>query len=257
MICPIRVGDFIQPFGRPPDGAEGGKPSRPPTIGILAGMGARSTAPFIDLVVTECQRQYGAYYEDDYPHMMVYSLPTPLRLDQPPDHSAMSASVRAGLKRLADTGADFVSMPCNTVHIYFDELRDAIGVPLLNMIDLAIEAVPAESRMVAPLATSFTMDSGLYQRGLRDLGLEVFEDGQITARVHEILTAVRQSPDQQPARKLWAELLRELQTRGVDTVLLACTDLNPARSSAEPDLCIVDATQRLAEATVASWRRLQ
>lgn len=32
-------------------------------IGILAGMGPRSTAPFIDLVVNECQLQYGAKYD--------------------------------------------------------------------------------------------------------------------------------------------------------------------------------------------------
>jgi aspartate/glutamate racemase len=31
-----------------------------PTIGILAGMGPRSTGPFLDLVVTACQKMYGA-----------------------------------------------------------------------------------------------------------------------------------------------------------------------------------------------------
>jgi aspartate/glutamate racemase len=31
-----------------------------PIIGILAGMGPRSTGPFLDLIVDECQRQYGA-----------------------------------------------------------------------------------------------------------------------------------------------------------------------------------------------------
>jgi len=29
------------------------------TIGILAGMGPHSTAPFIDLIITQCQIQYG------------------------------------------------------------------------------------------------------------------------------------------------------------------------------------------------------
>jgi len=32
----------------------------PRLIGILAGMGPRSTAPFVDMLVDECQRQYGA-----------------------------------------------------------------------------------------------------------------------------------------------------------------------------------------------------
>ena len=46
-------------------------------IGILAGMGPRSTAPFVDLVLDECQRQYGARHDVEFPRMMTYSLPVP------------------------------------------------------------------------------------------------------------------------------------------------------------------------------------
>jgi protein-disulfide isomerase len=38
-----------------------------PSIGILAGMGLHSTGPFIDMVVSECQRQYGARDDIDFP----------------------------------------------------------------------------------------------------------------------------------------------------------------------------------------------
>ena len=51
-------------------------------IGILAGMGPRSTAPFVDLVVTECQRLYGAKYDDEFPAMWIYALPSPFRPDR-------------------------------------------------------------------------------------------------------------------------------------------------------------------------------
>lgn len=227
------------------------------TIGILAGMGARSTAPFIDLVVTQCQRQYGARYDEEYPPMMVYALPTPLRLDRPLDHVVMRACIRTGLVRLASTDVGFVAMPCNTAHIYYDELAEAIRAPLLNMIDLAIDAVPEDARRVAPLATTFTMDSGLYQSRLGDRGVEVVEDPQIQTRVGEVLRAVKESPDPLPGQRLWVELLSHLQDHDVDTVLLACTDLNPARSSAEPDVRIVDATEQLAVATVRQWRGLE
>ncbi len=42
-----------------------------PLIGILAGMGPRSTAPFVDLLVSECPRQYGAHEDVDYPRVAV------------------------------------------------------------------------------------------------------------------------------------------------------------------------------------------
>ena len=59
-------------------------------IGILAGMGPRSTAPFLDLVIDECQLQYGAKYDEEFPHMMVYSLPTPFYIDRPINHDTNS-----------------------------------------------------------------------------------------------------------------------------------------------------------------------
>ena len=71
------------------------------TIGILAGMGPRSTAPFVDMVVTECQKQYGARNVEDFPHMLIYSLPAPLYADRPVDHQRAEEIIRQGLQRLA------------------------------------------------------------------------------------------------------------------------------------------------------------
>jgi len=93
------------------------------TIGILGGMGAKATAPFVDLVVDQCQALYGASYDNDYPHMMIYSLPTPMYLDRPLDHELVSATVLAGLRRLESTGVDFIAMPCNTAHQYHERLQ--------------------------------------------------------------------------------------------------------------------------------------
>ena len=58
-------------------------------IGILAGMGPKSTGPFVDTVVAECQTIYGAKHDMDFPHMMIYSCPTPFYMDRPIDHEAM------------------------------------------------------------------------------------------------------------------------------------------------------------------------
>ena len=52
-------------------------------IGILAGMGPKSTGPFVDKVVDECQKIYGAIHDMDFPHMMIYSCPTPFYIKWP------------------------------------------------------------------------------------------------------------------------------------------------------------------------------
>jgi aspartate racemase len=93
-----------------------------PQIGILAGMGLRSTAPFVDMLVSERQRQYGAQHDIDFPPMMIYSLPTPFYLDRPLDHYAMQQIISAGLRHLAATGVAFIAMACNSAHIYYRRL---------------------------------------------------------------------------------------------------------------------------------------
>src|SRR5689334_7871149 len=91
-------------------------------IGVLAGMGPRSTAPFVDMLLDECQRQYGAQYDIEFPPMMIYSLPTPFYIDRPVDHVALETAVADGLRKLEDAGVAFVAMPCNSAHIYFGRL---------------------------------------------------------------------------------------------------------------------------------------
>ena len=66
-------------------------------IGILAGMGPRSTAPFIDSVVDQCQEIYGASLDEEFPKMMILSLPTPFFVDRPIDHKEMKRTIIGGL----------------------------------------------------------------------------------------------------------------------------------------------------------------
>ena len=94
-------------------------------------MGPRSTAPFVDMVIDECDRQYAPRAMGEFPHMIVYSLPAPFRLEAM-DHEAVQGAIIAGLQRLESFGVDFIAMPCNTAHLYFPRLRDSVSVPLLS-----------------------------------------------------------------------------------------------------------------------------
>ena len=146
-----------------------------PTIGILAGMGPRSTAPFLDLLVTACQEMYGARHDIDFPKMLICSQPAPFYQDRPIDHSALEAATLEGLKQLEYAGADFLAIACNTVHIYYPRLASAVSVPLLNIVELAVQAVPALTEMVGLVAARPTIDAGIFQEALRNAGHKVID----------------------------------------------------------------------------------
>jgi aspartate racemase len=226
---------------------------QPNLIGVLAGMGPRSTAPFIDMLVDECQRQYGARYDIDFPPMLIYSLPTPFFVDRPIDHAALEAAVGAGLRKLEESGVAFIATPCNSAHIYFEQLASKLGVPLLNIVDEALGALPLASRVVALLATSPTVESRLYQDAIERAGARVLAGEAWQTRVDALILAIKSSADRAEACALWRDLIGGLEAAGADTLLLACTDLNAVSATADTRLSLVDATRCLAQATIRTW----
>lgn len=226
-------------------------------IGILAGMGPRSTAPFVDMLVDACQRQYGARYDIDFPPMLIYALPTPFYIDRPIDHAALAAIITAGLRKLEDADVAFVALPCNSAHIYFEQLAASIHVPLLNMIDVTLGALPNAANTVALLATRPTVEARMYQDAIERAGKRVLAGEAWQARVDTLILAIKSASDRELARELWRDLVADLHSAGADTLLLACTDLNAVSASVDTPMALIDATRCLAEATIAQWLRIE
>lgn len=224
----------------------------PKTIGILAGMGPYSTAPFVQMVVEECVRQYAPAHEEEFPHMLIYSLPAPFRFDDSVDHDALQAVICAGLHRLEAANVDFIAMPCNTAHMYYDALAACIDIPLLNMIDIAVEKALPLSGKVTIIGTNFTLNAQLYQSRLAETGAILVQQWQPEAdRLIESIHAA------DPASGLlWQAFSAQLTTAEVETAFIACTDLNVVSDSIDTPFVRVDATLALAEATVKHWLAL-
>lgn len=227
-----------------------------PTIGILAGMGPRSTGPFLDLVVTACQEIYGARHDIDFPKMLICSQPAPFYEDRPIDHAALEAATLSGLKHLESAGVDFLAIACNTVHIYYPRLAASVSVPLLNIVELAVQAVPASAGSVALVAARPTAKSNLFQGALRAAGHQVVELGW-QDQIDALLTAVRETTDPLVFRRLWAPVFEKAQAAGVGAVLVACLDLSGVVRHAETELPVVDAADCLARAVVRQWLSLR
>ncbi len=172
-------------------------------IGILAGMGPKSTGPFVDTVVAECQTIYGAKHDMDFPHMMIYSCPTPFYMDRPIDHAAMKKAIIEGAQKLESTGVDFIAMPCNTAHLYFEELQRSITIPILNIVDETLKAIPENTKRVALLATEATVQAGIYQDGITKRNIEYIHNEQWQEMINQIITCIK-GGEIEEAHKLWS-----------------------------------------------------
>ena len=215
-------------------------------IGILAGMGPKSTGPFIDTVVAECQTIYGAKHDMDFPHMMIYSCPTPFYMDRPIDHEAMKKAIIDGAQKLESTGVEFLAMPCNTAHLYFEELQRSLSVPILNIVDETLQAIPENTKRVALLATEATVQAGIYQDGIIKRNIEYIHHEKWQESINQIISCIKGGKIEK-AHELWNALVLQLRDE-VDTAIIACTDLNVVASED-----FVDSAQCLAKAVVKMY----
>jgi aspartate racemase len=211
------------------------------TLGILAGMGPTSTAPFVDLVVQACREQLGAREDAEFPPMMIRSHPVPFFADRPNDLGAIRQRVGEGLAILARSGAEVLAIACNTAHIHHAELAAGSSVPLLDMVSLAVADLPLDARRVALLAARPTVASGIYQRALAGRQIVAVDQTEVDA----LLTAVRTGGR-----------LPRIAIESADVVLVACLDLSGllARGALTFDLPVHDAAVSLARALALGAR---
>ena len=220
-------------------------------IGILAGMGPRSTAPFLEKVIEQCQKQYGAQHDIDYPHILIYSLPTPFFVDKPIDHKEMKKIVLQGIKKLEEAGVSFIAIPCNTVHIYFNELQKSTKVPLLNIVKETIKEFPLDINKVTLFATQTTIDSGLFQKELERKGIRYILKNEWQQHINKLIFFIKKGNNKEALKEI-KQLVKKIDKEKVDTVIVACTDLQSIIGQIKSKV-VVDSTSSLAKAVVKKY----
>ena len=222
------------------------------SIGILAGMGPRSTSPFLELVLDQCQIQYGAKYDMDYPPIMIYSLPTPFYLERQINHEEMKKTIIEGLKHLEATGVSFIAMPCNTAHIYFDEIKLEINIPLLNIVDETIKKLNSNKKITI-FATESTLRSLLYQDGISSSDNQFIFKNSWQGRINSLIQMIKEHRDLSEVVFYWDELVKNVIETGIDDIIIACTDLSVLRNNVRNKINYIDSSLVLAEAVVKEY----
>jgi len=222
------------------------------TIGILAGMGPRSTSPFTELMLDQCQEQYGAKYDIDYPHIMIYSLPTPFYIDKETNEDELRQSIKEGIKRLQNCGVDLIGIPCNSAHNYFEYITENITVPVLNIVNETIKGVESGLK-VSVFATEMTMKSNLYQGGIESKNCEyVFKDSW-QKNINEIILRIKNNDDLEETIDMWNMLISQVKKAGVEKIIVACTDLNVVIESKSNGIEFIDSAKALASSLIESY----
>ncbi|WP_060875625.1 aspartate/glutamate racemase family protein [Myroides odoratus] len=222
------------------------------TLGILAGMGPRSTTPFLEQVLDECQRQYNAVLDEEFPKIIIYSLPTPFYLDREIDHDLMQKTIIEGLKKLKENGVHSIAMPCNSAHIYINHLQQAIDTKLFNIIEQTVNQLPIDKTNVTLFATKTTFDSTLYQKEILTKGHTFVFESHWQTRLNDLISGIKKDKSNPHNLLLWEELLQEVKAK-TSCIIIACTDLNVVMQHSNVEAHFVDSSLALAKAFVQDY----
>lgn len=155
-------------------------------------------------------------------------------------------------------GADFIVIPCNTAHAFLGELRAAVGIPILDIVeetvaDLARDGSLRPSAKVAVMATRATVRLRLYQNALARHGFEPLEpDESAQRRVSDTIASLKGTRDLPQVSRWMNEAIRWFEGRGAEALIYGCTEL--CLASVETSLPIFDSTRSLARAAIRNAR---
>jgi len=146
-------------------------------------------------------------------------------------------------------------MPCNSAHVYFDELKNSIKIPLLNIVEETVSCLPNSKQLTTIFATEITVKSELYQKGIISAGHEFIFMEQWQAKINSIIDAVKMKRDRGFINSLWNELIYEVKNQRIDSVIMACTDLSILSNVKGLKLNIYDSSEALAKSVVKKYLR--
>lgn len=228
----------------------------PALVGVLGGMGPQATLDFLQKLVSNTP----AGRDQEHLPVLVASvpqIPDRTRAFQGRGESPLPA-LRANARRLVAGGVDLIVMPCNTAHLWFDALAATLPVPMLHIVDAALDAITArcgEAVEIGLLATSATIDSGLYPSRSRRIRTSFAPRWHVptVAEQADWVTPAIEAIKAGRTREATSLLLNAgdaLIARGASALLLACTELPLALSESALSVPVIDAGEALARQTV-------
>ena len=86
----------------------------------------------------------------------------------------MKSQLIEGVQQLEKAGSDLIIIGCNTVHCYYDEMQNAVKVPIFNIIEETKKQVlDFKYKKIGLFASESTNQLQLYQKSFKEAGIEV------------------------------------------------------------------------------------
>lgn len=194
------------------------------TIGLLGGTGWSSTIGYYKLLNEITNQRLGGYHSAkivlksiDYHDIMS---------NYGKDHEHTAQLLKNELLGLIALQPDCIIICCNSLHKYYDMVKDSLAstIPVMHAVDLVAQySVKHDYKKVLLLATKFTMEDGFFAKKLEQAGITVVIPTQEERnKIQEIHAELMQNITTQASRNYFNDLIAA--HKDLDAVVLGCTE---------------------------------
>ncbi|WP_353894414.1 amino acid racemase [Proteinivorax hydrogeniformans] len=196
-------------------------------LGIIGGMGPLATAELFKRIVNKSDVQI------DQQHLNILidnntAIPdrTAYVLDKGPDPTFELIKTA---RRLEEMESTFLAMPCNTAHVFYEEVQSKVNIPIINMVDETckyISSLFARGTKVGILATDGTIASKVYHDALKSHGhIPLSLDKDCQQYIMDIIYSIK-AGKAPISRQHFDNCTNLLIRQGAKPIILGCTELS-------------------------------
>lgn len=222
-------------------------------VGILGGMGPEATVDLMQRIIDLTPA------DDDHDHVRCIvdnnpKVPSRIKAIIEGNGEDPGPCMADMAKRLESWGADFLAIPCNTAHYYYNAVTDAVQIPVINLLDLVVDHV-RETRQscqtIGVLASTAVLSTRLYEKRFEAIGITVvYPTKKFQDKLLDVIKEVKAGNTSQEIIEIYLEICQSLKLAGVDVAIVACTELGVIKTKVPLEL--IDAADILAKKIVAA-----
>lgn len=213
------------------------------TIGILGGMGPAASARLYQTIITLTQLKYQASQDTDYPPMIIYNLPL-FGFDETGivDNALVLNQLISGVQKLEKSGCDFIIIACNTVHYYYNEMCQAVKIPIINLIETASKQVWSKGySIVGVLSSESTNKLGLYHESLHHFNIHLIDTNPVEQEtINNIILHVMSGNSSTIDTLNLVKIINHLTVQGAQGIILGCTEIPLAIKQDDIDVPLIN-----------------
>ena len=222
------------------------------TVGIIGGLGPKTTSEFYLELIFSCEK----LNKVNRPLILISSVPIPYDIEE--DVTAKGKREEKYIpflldaaKRLEKAGADFLVMPCNSLHAFIEEIKNSVKIPVLNIVEETTKFLKKKNIFeVGIISTTITLKRKLYENsfianGIKQIAPDDFQQVKIDKMIHNLVSNKYNNKDKEELIKV----INDFKDKRINHIILACTDLQLLKPR-HPQLKIWDTMKIFAEATV-------